>query len=170
VRERLPEKLLGELRHQWLTLMLGPNSKAFLGLCDRSFEYIWGFRGYCPPISSWTSIDKHFWRPSHHTVNFGGPGCYSQHHSKPKWCWWPKCDALFLDHMVQIWDPMLGLIIDVQAPWATFPAAALLWVWVLRFVYLVFPIRLYNDHKYSSPPSMKTSQDEWLLLGACNNT
>jgi len=78
--------------------------------------------------------------------------------------------ALFLDHMVQIWDPMLGLIIDVQAPWATFPAAALLWVWVLRFVYLVFPIRLYNDHKYSSPPSMKTSQDKWLLLGAWDSS
>jgi len=66
----------------------------FLALCDRSFEYLWGFRGYGPPISSWTSIDKHFWRPSHHTVNFGGPECYSWHHSEPKQCWWPKCDAL----------------------------------------------------------------------------
>ena len=26
--------------------MLGSNSKVFLGLCDRSFEYLWGFRGY----------------------------------------------------------------------------------------------------------------------------
>jgi len=64
------------------------------------------------------------------------------------------------------WDPTLGLIIDVRAPQATFPAAALSRVWVLRFVYLVFPIRLYNDHKYSSPPSTKTSRDKWLLLGA----
>jgi len=62
---------------------------------------------------------------------------------------------------------MLGLIIDVRAPQATFPAATLSRVWVLRFVYLVFPIRLYNDHKYSSPPnSTKTSRDERLLLEA----
>ena len=53
---------------------------------------------------------------------------------------------MWCSHMVQIWDPMLGLIIDVRAPWATFLAAALLWVWVLRCIYLVFPIRLYNDH------------------------
>jgi len=61
-------------------------------------------------------------------------------------------------HMVQIWDPMLGLIIDVWAPQATFLAAALLWVWVLRFVYLVFPIRLYNNHKYSSCPIQKSRE------------
>ena len=85
-------------------------------------EYLWGFRGYGPPISSQTSMDKHFWRPSHHTVDFGRPGHYSRHHSKPKWCWWPKCDALFLDHMVQIWDPTLGLITDLWAPRLTFLA------------------------------------------------
>jgi len=69
-----------------------------------------------------------------------------------------------------VWDPMLGLIIDVRAPRATFPAATLSRVWVVRFVYLVFPIRLYNDHKYSSPPSTKTSRDEQLLLGAWRNS
>jgi len=143
-RERLPEKSVGELGDQWLTLMLGSNSKAFLGLCDRSFEYLWGFRGYGPPISSRTSMDKHFWRPSRHTVDFGRPGHYSRHHSKPKRCWWPKCDALFLDHMVQIWDPTLGLITDLWTPQLTFPAAALLQARALIFVYLFFPITLYN--------------------------
>jgi hypothetical protein len=73
---------------------------------------------------------------------------------------------LFLDHMVQIWDPMLGLINDLGVPRMTFPAAALSRAFVLSFVYLVFPIRLYNDHKYSSPPSSKASRDERLLLGA----
>jgi hypothetical protein len=50
------------------------------------------------------------------------------------------------------WDPTLGLINDVRDPRMTFPAAALSRAFVLSFVYLVFPIRLYNDHKYSSPP------------------
>ena len=36
--------------------------------------------------------------------------------------------------MVQIWNPMLGLIIDVQAPRATFPAAALLRVCQFEFL------------------------------------
>jgi len=76
------------------------------------------------------------------------------------WCTW------FLDYIVWVWDPMLGLINNVQAPWWPFLAAALLLIWVLRFVYLVFPIRLYNDHKYSSPPSTKTLRDEQLLLEA----
>jgi len=82
----------------------------------------------------------------------------------------PQMYSKDLSHRPWSWDPTLGLIIDVQAPQATFPAAALSWVWVLRFVYLVFPIRLYNNHKYSSPSSMKTSQDEWLLLGAWQQT
>jgi len=76
----------------------------------------------------------------------------------------------FLDYIVWVWDPTLGLINDVWAPWWPFLAATLSQVWVLRFVYFVFPIRLYNDHKYSSPPSMKTLQDEWLLLGAWPRT
>ena len=85
----------------------------------------------------------------------------------PFWTKTVLVTKMWCSHMVQIWDPMLGLIIDVRAPQATFPAAALSRVWVLRFVYLVFPIRLYNNHKYCSPPSTKTSRDEQLLLGAC---
>ena len=60
--------------------------------------------------------------------------------------------AWSLDYIAWVWDPMLGLINDVQAPHLHFLAAAISQVWVLRFVYLVFPIRLYNNHQYSSPP------------------
>ena len=55
-----------------------------------------------------------------------------------------------------VWDPTLGLINDVRAHRWPFLAAALSQAWVLRFVYLVFPIRLYNDHKYSSPPKFES--------------
>ena len=41
-REWLPEKVIRELGHHWLTLMLGPKSKAFLGLHDRSsYGLVW---------------------------------------------------------------------------------------------------------------------------------
>jgi len=144
--------------------MINPNiGSQTQGLFGPVWQILWGFRGYSPPISSdfyrqtfLKTIPSHcqFWRT---WMLFLTPFPTKTVLVTKMWC----------SHMVQIWDPMLGLIIDVQAPQATFLAAALLWVWVLRFVYLVFPIRLYNDHKYSSPPSTKTSRDEWLLLGAC---
>jgi hypothetical protein len=44
--------------------------------------------------------------------------------------------------------PMLGLSTDLRAPQLTFPAASLSQAQALTFVYLFFPITLYN-HKIS---------------------
>ena len=64
---------------------------------------------------------------------------------------------------------MLGLITDLRAPRLTFPAAALSRARALTFVYLFFPITLYNHKISHTANSMKRliERYEWLLLGAC---
>ncbi|KIJ92696.1 hypothetical protein K443DRAFT_113180, partial [Laccaria amethystina LaAM-08-1] len=64
--------------------------------------------------------------------------------------------------------PMLGLITDLRAPRLTFPAASLSRARALTFVYLFFPITLYNHKISHTANSMKRliKRYEWLLLGA----
>ena len=102
--------------------------------------------------------------------------------STPFWTKMVLVTKMWCSHMVQIWDPMLGLITDLQAPQLTFLAAALSQAWALTFVYLFFPITLYNhqiSHTTNStsfrpvPTSRRSltlghdSSTGHSLLGAC---